>query len=421
MGALGSDSGLFKGEQDRRVLSKASSESKLRDLVEEEKKDGKSDERLKAVPSSPFLPPPTVKSPATGQTQSSPPISFNSPPNSRNSDSRSPKSPPLSDNSAKLEPPTDKKDLLTPKQQQDNAIQSPPKTDDHKAQGAPEKGNDKPPQSPQIDTEVEKAKVPVKAPEKEEERAPQPLKDGIGSKGNEVKPKTGNLSDKNCSSMDTSNSLCHIGALVACLSQSGTKSVESFFLVENTGTDDLKVSLTVPNNIEVNLKNLILTKHSFQEVRFKTNSSKSLKIILNVGEGDCVLQTRATISDSLPIPLFPTYALQVRPVHGLFVLFATIVLAGGTWACCKLRKQRRKVDAGIPYQQLEMATNAQSASLAVGASPADRWDQSWDDDWDDEEAVRPSVKLPTGNVSSNGLSSRSGSHSKDGWEIDWDD
>ncbi|KAK8941162.1 hypothetical protein KSP39_PZI010492 [Platanthera zijinensis] len=147
-----------------------------------------------------------------------------------------------------------------------------------------------------------------------------------------------------------------------------------------------------------------------------------LKIILSTGKGDCVLQTKTPTPDWLSLQQFPAYAAHVRPMHGAYFLFATIIIVGGTWAFCKLGKKEKRADTRIPYQRLEMVTQTRFAAAPAHVIPTDNWDQGWDDDWDDEEAVvRTSAKKPAEDVSPNGRSSRPENTNQNGWEIDWDD
>lgn len=60
----------------------------------------------------------------------------------------------------------------------------------------------------------------------------------------------------------------------------------------------------------------------------------------------------------------------------------------------------------------------QESVATVNVDTADGWDQGWDDDWDEEKAVKSAVPH-AGNVSANGLTSRSSN--REGWENDWDD
>lgn len=396
---------------------------KHRALAGEDKGDGKPNESGKVISFPPPISPPIQNAaPAVrGHTIPTQPQPNQSLPNSNNSDSSSFKSSPSVDSSTKTVPPPGPENLNRgpSKQGEDNTSLNPPRKEEHKASEAPKNEGDK----------------PVLSPRKEDHLAPQgpEKRGGIASKA----PTKGNVpkgsqemlepgSDKSehesCETAIASNFTCQKGVLVACLLQSGNESTEFSLLVQNTGADDLNVNLKSPSNIKIDSKSFNLPKHSNKKVNLTADASRGLRIILNTGEGkDCVLQTKTSAFDWFQ--QFPAYAAQVRPMHGAYFLFATIIIIGGTWACCKFGKAEKRVDAGIPYQQLEMAaTRTQTAPAVANEVPADSWDQGWDDDWDDEEAVvRAASKQSTENAPSNGLSSRSVNHSKDGWEIDWDD
>lgn len=110
----------------------------------------------------------------------------------------------------------------------------------------------------------------------------------------------------------------------------------------------------------------------------------------------------------------PSYDQILTPVNGAYFLILTVLLFGGTWACCKCRKKRHDE---VPYQELEMAM-PESVS-ATNMESAEGWDQGWDDDWDDNVAVKSPATHHAGSISANGLTARSSN--KDGWEINWDD
>lgn len=110
----------------------------------------------------------------------------------------------------------------------------------------------------------------------------------------------------------------------------------------------------------------------------------------------------------------PSYDNLVTPINGAYFLILSVLVFGGTWACCKFRK--RRWNDGVPYQELEMGV-PESVS-ATNIETAEGWDQGWDDDWDDDNAVKsPAARI--GSISANGLTSRS--PNRDGWEQDWDD
>lgn len=124
------------------------------------------------------------------------------------------------------------------------------------------------------------------------------------------------------------------------------------------------------------------------------------------------MQTGVTVPSS-----FLSYAAYVTPVNGAYVLFATALLIGGMWACCKFGKDKRHLD-GVPYQELEMGQQQSAASIDV--ETADGWDQSWDDAWDEENAVKSPGGSYRGNRHANGVSSTAAGDAN-GWGKDWDD
>uniref|UniRef100_A0A0A8XTA4 Uncharacterized protein n=1 Tax=Arundo donax TaxID=35708 RepID=A0A0A8XTA4_ARUDO len=146
------------------------------------------------------------------------------------------------------------------------------------------------------------------------------------------------------------------------------------------------------------------------------------EIILNDGNGDCILQIRQPVSDwQQQFQQFAAYATRLNPIYGAYVFVFTVVLVGVVCLCCKFA--RRRGNDEVPYQQLEMGAQAPNPSgVDNPTSTTDGWEDGWDDDWDDEEApARPSDKKPASSVSGNGLSLRSQTNSKDGWDVDWDD
>ncbi|KAL5991313.1 hypothetical protein ACLOJK_012220 [Asimina triloba] len=116
----------------------------------------------------------------------------------------------------------------------------------------------------------------------------------------------------------------------------------------------------------------------------------------------------------------PSYATYMTPVYGAYLFFLTALIIGGTWACCKFGRRSRRDGGGVPYQEIEMGLPESSSAVGVNSASADGWDQGWDDDWEEEKAVSRTQEIRrAGNVSVNGLTSRSGN--KEGWDDDWDD
>ncbi|XP_020597338.1 uncharacterized protein LOC110037101 [Phalaenopsis equestris] len=403
------------------AVASNASEVKHRALAVEDKGDGKPNESEKVASSPPSIPRPIQNAAPTVQGHPSPPQSNQSMPNSDKSDTSSSKSSPLVDSSTKTVPPPGPENLNpgASSQGEDNAPLNPSTKEKHKASETPKKEGDKPVQSPM--NEGDKA---PRDPEKREDMVSQaPTKDNMPNGSHEIVDSEGDKSkNKSCETANDSNLTCQKGALVACLLPSGIESTEFFLLVQNTRADDLNVNIKNPSNIKIDSTLLSLPKHSNKKFNLTADASRDLIITLTTGEGDCVLTTKTSISDGFHFQQFPAYATQLRPMHGAYFLFATFIIICGTWACCKFGRTEKRVDAGIPYQQLEMAMHTQPSSVTANEVPADGWDQSWDDDWDDEEAViRTADKKVTESVPSNGLSSRSATPAKDGWEIDWDD
>ncbi|KAF8402484.1 hypothetical protein HHK36_010569 [Tetracentron sinense] len=217
--------------------------------------------------------------------------------------------------------------------------------------------------------------------------------------------------------------------LTACIRHSESGSQQSFLLVQNEGEITVKVNVRVPPFINIAFNEIEILKHQAKkyhlviclfvclfQINFSADVGESPTIVLNAGNGDCVLQIGQSISENF-FQRFPSYATRLTPIYGAYFLFLTALIVGGTWACCKLGKRGRQGDGRVPYQELEMG-QPESVS-AVNVDTADGWDRGWDDDWDEEKAVKSPGGHHVGNVSANGLTSRSSN--RDGWEIDWDD
>jgi hypothetical protein len=142
------------------------------------------------------------------------------------------------------------------------------------------------------------------------------------------------------------------------------------------------------------------------------SNDQSSKIILNAGNGKCVLHWDPPVKESFV--RLPTYDKLVTPVNGAYFLILTVLVFGGTWACCKFRKKRHH--DGVPYQELEMGLP--ESVTATNVETAQGWDQGWDEDWDEDNAVKSPGRL-VGSISANGLTSRSSN--REGWEDDWND
>lgn len=242
---------------------------------------------------------------------------------------------------------------------------------------------------------------------------PENNKNGNNSKGSEGSTTLGSPTDKYACHVPLE---CHKEELVACLQYARNDSKELSLLVQNVGENTLTVEIKVTPPIDIN-KNIQIAKGNTAKIPIKAMGV--LEIVLNAGAATCSLHPRSSPSEWNLFQQLAPYATHVTPIYGAYFLFVFVVIAGGTWACCKFRRGRR-ANTVIPYQQLEMGAQTQSNSAVVDSNTADGWDESWDEDWDEEEAVpQPSAKHSTGSVSANGLSSRS--PRKDGWDVDWDD
>ncbi|PKI40582.1 uncharacterized protein LOC116196768 [Punica granatum] len=215
-----------------------------------------------------------------------------------------------------------------------------------------------------------------------------------------------------------SSEACHVKDLSACLLYAGSAPKEAFLVLQNSGEIPLNVNIVfLPANITSD--KIQLAKKNITKVNLTAKVQGSSSIVLNAGNGDCVVQLKSSTAGGSFYKNFP-YASQVSPIHGVYLFFAAVLVIGGVWACCKFGKKERHVD-GVPYQELEMGRTEADSTLAVDIETADGWDESWDDDWGDEirEVKPPPSKKRVGNGSPNGHKSKSSN--KDGWEDNWDD
>lgn len=151
-----------------------------------------------------------------------------------------------------------------------------------------------------------------------------------------------------------------------------------------------------------------------------STEGENAKLFVKYGEAECALNLAPNpISVDNLIRRFSAYSKQVTPIYVVYGSFLLVLLFGGTFACCKLRKRNR--ENGIPYQELEMGF-PESAGSAATVDAAEGWDHDWDDDddWDEETAVKSPAGHQVRNVSADGLTSRS-PPKKNGWDNDWED
>ncbi|KAB2008839.1 hypothetical protein ES319_D10G126100v1 [Gossypium barbadense] len=212
------------------------------------------------------------------------------------------------------------------------------------------------------------------------------------------------------------NSCKDRNSLTACIKGSETGSKRLAVLVHNSGEKTLKVNVAgLPG--ESFAKILKVPKRGTRKINISLTISETSELKLSAGNGDCVLHMNPLVPEGNFFLNLPSYDKLLTPVNGAYFLIATIVILGGSWACCMFRKGRRH-DGGIPYQELEMGLP--ESMQATEVETAEGWDQGWDSDWDEDKAVKsPMGRRQVPNISANGLTARSSN--RDGWENNWDD
>ncbi|KAJ4767100.1 hypothetical protein LUZ62_077475 [Rhynchospora pubera] len=215
---------------------------------------------------------------------------------------------------------------------------------------------------------------------------------------------------------------------IACLQHPSNDSKEIFLVVGNKGGNNISLDVKSTPSTMLDSKMLNLAGHDFLKVKILiSETNHAADITISAGKSNCILHLKpatATFDWQKPFQQFASYATQLTPIYGAYVLLFAIGISLTTWVCCKFIRGRRRSDSGPAYQQLEMGGVQESQSNSVNAdvtNTADGWENGWDDNWDDEEAVL-GKPVATSGVSADGLSSRSynNHNSKDGWE-DWDD
>nr|CAB3461179.1 unnamed protein product [Digitaria exilis] len=199
--------------------------------------------------------------------------------------------------------------------------------------------------------------------------------------------------------------------------------VGSFVIVHNEGQNEINVTVKGLSNTDIE-QTLHLTKGTFGQIKIKYINPDGWNITLSGTNENCSIAKQSVekrVSDLQQQLQMVVDALRLNPIYGASFFVFTVVLVGIVCVCCKFTKRRG--NDGVPYQQLEMGSQAPNSAVVDNTtSTTDGWEDGWDDDWDDEEApARPSDKKPTSSVSANGLSLRSQTNSKDGWDVDWDD
>ncbi|KAK7287093.1 hypothetical protein RIF29_00127 [Crotalaria pallida] len=198
------------------------------------------------------------------------------------------------------------------------------------------------------------------------------------------------------------------GDMVACISFIDPKYL--VVLIQNNGDGTIKVKPLVESYRQY----IEVGKHQTEKINISLISSEITQLTLTAGKGDCVLHMDTVVPKENFFLRLPSFDKLLTPVNGAYFLIFAVLVFGGTWGCCRLRKKRQDE---IPYQELEMAL-PESVS-ATNVESAEGWDQDWDDDWDDNVAVKSPAAHRVGSISANGLTSRSAN--KDGWENSWDD
>ncbi|CAN4115840.1 unnamed protein product [Withania somnifera] len=200
--------------------------------------------------------------------------------------------------------------------------------------------------------------------------------------------------------------MCRIGqTLLACIQTPQNGSTKLFLVVQNEGGKRVKVNINIQPPLDGSPQPIKIPKHQLEKIDISSILGKGAEIVLSAGDGSCRLQLDRRVSVENILQQVSLYSKRMTSIY----------VFGGTWACCKLRKKGHQ--NGVPYKELETGM-PESASAANGVT-ADGWDQDWDDDWDEENAVKSPGGHTYGNISANGLTSRSSK--KDGWENDWDD
>uniref|UniRef100_R7WDB6 DUF7356 domain-containing protein n=1 Tax=Aegilops tauschii TaxID=37682 RepID=R7WDB6_AEGTA len=291
------------------------------------------------------------------------------------------------------------------------------------------------------EAEVSAQPVPAKNGRNESPPPGSPESTGGGSGNKKPATESKEVAEECKDPVDT----CSIEGLSACLQVSktdnyfdtavygiyiystSTTSIGQFFIVENTGQKTVTVDVKATSDISIKQTLPPLKKGESKRVNINYSSPNGGEVTLNVGTEHCVLRIRQPVYDwQQQFQQLTSYATTVKPIYGAYFGVFTLVLVGAVFACCKFAGTKR--DGGVPYQQLEMGSQAPDSSGANNTtSTGDGWEDGWDDDWDDEEApAKPSEKGSAGSISANGLSmrsptNRSPTNSKDGWDVDWDD
>lgn len=212
--------------------------------------------------------------------------------------------------------------------------------------------------------------------------------------------------------------------LFACIRRDDIANFDKWvILVQNVGGTILDVNITVPTSVLIDHFTLKLAKEESRKINISTATGpKNVTIIVNTGKGSCMLQIN--VKPSL-YDWIPAYSAKSTPIYGAYFMLFIIIIVGCIFACYKFSNRKREASDGIPYQQIEMGNQTQSATGIVKERASSGWDESWDNEWDEEEStVGPSSSdnrlRANGNGSSNNIPSKLNNDNKDDWDSDWD-
>ncbi|XVF65945.1 hypothetical protein PTKIN_Ptkin09bG0291800 [Pterospermum kingtungense] len=367
------------------------------------------------------------ESPPKNDTAAASPPSSPSP--SPLSGSGAKKSDPKPDSPAKLDPnslnktdsvtpPPDDQKNPTPSDNKTEKVSPPPQAGIHSGNNSNSTSNAKDDKTIKDNEEKKKNVDGKKSPNSAETEKGAETKEDKNKNKEEEKKTNGDENESNSGILDTcdgvANNCTDGGSLTACIKSFGTGPGELFILVHNSGEKTLKVNPAGPIG-ESFPKGITIPKHGTKKINISSTVSKNSELVLNAGSEDCVLRLNPLLSEGNFFLNLPSYDQLVTPINGAYFLIVTVVIFGGSWACCMFRKRRRH--DGIPYQELEMGLPGSMAATEV--ETAEGWDQVWDDDWDENNAVKSPGGRHVANISANGLTARSSN--RDGWENDWDD
>ncbi|XP_065871565.1 uncharacterized protein [Euphorbia lathyris] len=199
-------------------------------------------------------------------------------------------------------------------------------------------------------------------------------------------------------------------SMSACLNTSSSNSFKDLFLlIRNDGEEPLKANVAIVD-IDVQLPEILLSKHQAKKIKILANIDGSPSIILNAGNGKCIIPVGSPELDNAS---YGHYIAYLSPIYGAYFLLFTVLIAGGVWACCKFGKNEEQ----IRYQELEMeqptARSVNDEEMEAG------WNQGWGNNWEEEVKSRNEHGTETENVSAaNGHISKASD--PDGWENDWE-